>query len=480
MEKYSLRTQFVLTFVLILALSLAATAATYLAAVLGYAVLQQGRVLPANYYENQLPTIEQKLGALGAAVFDPASQAAVDALIPPEGMRYQVLDLDGKVLYGSETQALVNGRADLNARINTTFALNGSTYVRLAPLPGADGRIGGAAALVYPLSVTYRSAQDRVWMTLVFGGALLSPFAYILLFTSLLGRRFVRRITAPLDLLTEAAGKIRAHDLDFTISYRAPNELGRLCAAFDEMRLALSESLKAQWHMQQERIEMVEALAHDLKTPLSIVQGYTEALQAGGAARAERLEPYLAVIQENAGKAARQVAQLQYVADLEDAGFHVTPASLELPSFLGDKLDEYCLLARTTGVNVDLRLEDVRPLGGPVRVDREILERVLDNLVINAIHYTPAQGAVNIRVRLTPQRLACSVYDSGPGFSKKDLAHLFDRFYRGEAARPNENGHSGLGLSIARQLVERHGGQIRAANRPEGGACVSFEIALEP
>ncbi|WP_422448112.1 sensor histidine kinase [Thermoanaerobacterium sp. DL9XJH110] len=97
---------------------------------------------------------------------------------------------------------------------------------------------------------------------------------------------------------------------------------------------------------------------------------------------------------------------------------------------------------------------------------------------MNSIRYTPDSGRINMDVAIKDDRLYFRICDTGKGFSPKDLAHIFDRFYRGDDARRSEGGHMGLGLYIAGKLVEAHGGAIKAFNLPEGGACIAFDIAV--
>ncbi len=132
--------------------------------------------------------------------------------------------------------------------------------------------------------------------------ALFSPFLYIVGFTRWLSKRFVKNINQPLHLLIDASKKIKEKDLDFEIDYYSDNELGKLCSAFSEMKDELKGSLSAQWKMEQERVEMVEALAHDLKSPLSIILGYTDALIGNNTDDNEKLHRYLTVIRENTEK----------------------------------------------------------------------------------------------------------------------------------------------------------------------------------
>lgn len=125
--------------------------------------------------------------------------------------------------------------------------------------------------------MTFANSMGRLTFAVIVI-AMFSPFLYVIGFTIWLSKQFVKNINQPLHLLIDASKKIKEKDLDFEIDYYSDNELGKLCSAFSEMKDELKNSLSAQWKMEQERVEMVEALAHDLKSPLSIVLGYTDAL----------------------------------------------------------------------------------------------------------------------------------------------------------------------------------------------------------
>lgn len=157
--------------------------------------------------------------------------------------------------------------------------------------------------------------MGKLWIKPFLIAVLLSPFFYIILFTWLFAKRFAGHIGKLVNMLIEAAGKIKEKDLDFRLDYAADNELGRLCEAFDEMKNALKESLTTQWRAEQERQEMVAALAHDLQTPLSAILGYAEALLEGKEDR-QKGEKYLQVIKENANKGAKLIREMLYAESL--------------------------------------------------------------------------------------------------------------------------------------------------------------------
>lgn len=472
MNRRPLKTQFRLAFIIILS-SIVATVITYALAVLLFIHTENKLVYPANYYEKRLPDIEAYILQEKTSLLGPSARAALEAKIPDEGILYEVVDSEVKRLYGTLESVDVTAKEELVTRLNTTTTGTKGNYIRTVPVLGAQGTLEGAVFLSYSLSPTYVKDTGNWWLTLLFIGALFSPFIYILIFTLLFSRMFTDNINQPLQMLIEAAGKIKEKDLDFEITYRSDNELGRLCSAFTEMKDELSRSLSAQWRMEQERVEMVEALAHDLKAPLSIIRGYTEALMDSGTPDSGKLERYLAVIHDNAEKSSKLVHQLQYTSDLEKPGSTLNLDTFELFPFLEAKVEVYELKAKQRGLDMLFYRERADLV--TLYSEAEKLERILDNIVMNSMEYTPEGGRITLSVNVRNSRVQYIITDTGPGFSSRDLEKAAQRFYRGDEARGSKEGHSGLGLYIATQLAAKLGGWLKIGNSPGGGASVVFE-----
>jgi signal transduction histidine kinase len=477
LEHKPLKTQFAVSFAAIMAFSLLATIATYVAGFLLFVQLENKTVYPANYYEKQIPAIEAEVRKLGAVVLQSGQKAALERLIPEKGISYQVMLADGGPVYGTDSRRLVADRDAFYRMMNTSFRKDG-TYTRLVPVIEADGTIAGGVALTYTLTPQPVRESDRVWLVPLFVAVALSPFLYIALFTLLISRRLAAGIGKPLRLLMDAARKVKEQDLDFEIRYRADNELGKLCAGFEEMKNRLKESLMAQWRSEQERQEEVAALAHDLKTPLASILGYVDSLLEHEDLDRNQRETYLHVIRKNAEKSSELVRDMLYAAELEQADVGLDAAPVDLRAWLEQKRQSYEGMAKPKRIRLEA---NVGPDDGPAvcMLDAGKLERILDNIVSNSIRHTPEGGTVAIRAEIGPDRVRFTVRDTGEGFRGQDLNRLFRRFYRGDAARSSRNGHAGLGLYIAKKLVELHGGRIAASQAEGGGALVEFEIEVK-
>ncbi|ENY8539002.1 TPA: HAMP domain-containing histidine kinase [Clostridioides difficile] len=399
-----------------------------------------------------------------------SNEEGLKRTIRGDDMLYQVVDNNGNILYGTNPKKLFKTKEELfNNFINKTVRKGG--YIHTVPIKGDNGKIEGAVILFYQVKITFANSRGRFVFAVIIM-ALFSPFLYIVGFTRWLSKRFVKNINQPLHLLIDASKKIKEKDLDFEIDYYSDNELGKLCSAFSEMKDELKGSLSAQWKMEQERVEMVEALAHDLKSPLSIILGYTDALIGNNTDDNEKLHRYLTVIRENTEKSAALVQKMQYTSDLEKSNIQLNLVPINLPEFLRQKVQDYELQAHQKEVELILKMQG--NIQSPIQIDVDRLTRIFDNIISNSLQYTPSGGNISITVKDEKNCISYEICDSGRGFSSKDLKKALDKFYRGDEARQTKGGHSGLGLYIVKQLVEQLGGSVKIENSKSGGACVKF------
>ena len=330
--------------------------------------------------------------------------------------------------------------------------------------------------MFYQIKVTFAKNTGRLIFFIMILIALLSPFLYIVSFTLIFSRILAKKVNRPLQLLTDAAKKIKEKNLDFEIKYHSENELGSLCTAFSEMKDELRKSLSVQWEMEQERVEMIESLAHDLKSPLSIIMGYTDSLIDSNRNDNGKLYRYLSVIKKNAEKSTALVQQMQYTTDLEKSNVQLNLESVNLYEFLNQKVHDYELEASKKHIEFLLKIESDVPIN--VEIDKERIMRILDNIISNSLQYTPNNGTISITVTAEKNMIFYKICDSGCGFSSKDLKKAFDKFYRGDEARQTKGGHSGLGLYIVKKLLGQINGSIQIENTELGGACVIFSHGI--
>jgi signal transduction histidine kinase len=273
-----------------------------------------------------------------------------------------------------------------------------------------------------------------------------------------LGTSIARRI----DRLRSASTRLAGGDLGARAPDRGPRELADLGRSFNEMATNLEGLFDA-------RRELVAAASHDLRTPLASIGAMLEAIEDGLAEPAE----YLGPLQDQVRRLGGLVEDLFELARI-DAG----ALAHELRATQLAPLVESCLRgveaeARARNIRLERRIDVAAPA---VRCAPEQVERVLLNLLTNALRHTPSDGTVAVILESERDRVRVTVEDSGEGIPADAETRIFDRFWRGDSARTTADGGAGLGLAIARGLVEAQGGEIWAERREAGGARVSFTI----
>ena len=410
------------------------------------------------------------------ALLSQSSENRLRDIIQGAGLLYLVVDDNGNTLYGTSLMKPFESKEELFTDLVGQTVFRNGYYIYTVPIIDEIGEAQGAILLFYQIKVTFANNTGRLIFFIMILIALLSPFLYIVSFTLIFSRILAKKVNRPLQLLTDAAKKIKEKNLDFEIKYHSENELGSLCTAFSEMKDELRKSLSVQWEMEQERVEMIESLAHDLKSPLSIIMGYTDSLIDSNRNDNGKLYRYLSVIKKNAEKSTALVQQMQYTTDLEKSNVQLNLESVNLYEFLNQKVHDYELEASKKHIEFLLKIESDVPIN--VEIDKERIMRILDNIISNSLQYTPNNGTISITVTAEKNMIFYKICDSGCGFSSKDLKKAFDKFYRGDEARQTKGGHSGLGLYIVKKLLGQINGSIQIENTELGGACVIFSHGI--
>jgi signal transduction histidine kinase len=297
------------------------------------------------------------------------------------------------------------------------------------------------------------------------GGAVSGVLA--LLVASVLAYRLLR----PIEDLTRAAVKMTGGDLGQRVLVRGQDQVGTLGDAFNRMASSLQRA-------EQNRRVMTADIAHELRTPIAIQRAHLEALQDGVyPLTQENLQPIL----EQTNLLARLVDDLRTLA-LADAGeLRLERTPTDLAALACRVVDLFRPEAEARGLQLLIQCPPAEHFP-PVSVDPQRVEQILNNLVSNALRYTPEGGSISVDLRRTDKFVELSVADTGPGIPPEDLSRVFERFYRADRSRSREQGGTGLGLAIARQLALAHGGDLSAANRaggPAGGAIFTLRLPYQ-
>lgn len=298
------------------------------------------------------------------------------------------------------------------------------------------------------------------------------------LFVGLLaGLLFFRLLTRRLSRLTERVEAFEA-DVGTAVSAAgddgpvAGDDIDYLSARFDQMSQRIVAQLELLKDKDHQRRQLVAQVSHDLRTPLASIQGYLEALKL----KQDSLPPaeqrrFVAVALSESRRLARLVDELFELAALEAREKHARPEPFVMAELVHDVVQKHQPEAERAGV--PLRLGDMAPVRA--MADIALCERVLDNLIGNAIRHSPPGKAVTLSVRADTPGVSVSVLDDGPGIAPDQMDHIFEPFFQG-STRSQAGHHAGLGLAIAQRLAGLQEGRISVANRPEGGA--EFRIWL--
>ncbi len=284
---------------------------------------------------------------------------------------------------------------------------------------------------------------------------------------------YERELKKPIDTLASAAKKIGENDLDFTVDPPCQNELGQLCGVFEEMRSALYKNNMELWRASEERKRLNSAFSHDLRTPLTVLRGYTEMLEKylpDGKLSEEKTAEILKMMGGQIARLEHYTQQMSSVQKLEDIAPEPKDVSLKE---LGDSLFR---TASLVCADKELRFDFPHELDGKtISADMGLIMRVCENLLSNAVRY--AKSTVEVQVTLTGNKLSVTVSDDGIGFSPEALKSAAEPFFRGEKEANKE--HFGLGLYICKVLCEKCGGELTAANGERGGGRVTGTVAVQ-
>lgn len=286
----------------------------------------------------------------------------------------------------------------------------------------------------------------------LFYGVLIGAFMALLL-----GIILSRTLTRPIRELTQAAHAISQGDLAQQVTVRSQDELGELAQAFNKMSAELSRSINT-------RKQMTADIAHELRTPLSLILGHAEAVHDGVLPPTpENFE----IIREEATRLGHLVNDLRTLS-LADAGeLSMHTQIIEPDKLLNEVAALYQYRTQTKDISLKLNIAPSLPA---IEVDPGRMTQVLTNILDNALRHTPAGGQISLSAKRFGDQVELSVQDSGPGVPAENLERIFERFYRTDSARQREEGGSGLGLAIAKSIVQAHGGQVSAESDPAASA----------
>lgn len=396
----------------------------------------------------------------------------------PTAYRYLILNKDGYVLMtdleGTRLEdATEMARAALAANPGTVEIEGGGSGLTYAAFPLKGG---GACALI--------SEYLPQWVSRDLAGLLPNPQNLMLvgaaagsaLALALVARRASRVISRKMAPLAEAAGRVGAGELDFAVGSTNVREVNDVLAAMDAMRTSLAESLEARWAAERGQREQVASLAHDLKTPLTVLRANADFV-------AEELEDekdadLAAAARDIAGSVERLDGYVRLLIEASRGSGGAERAPMRPAELCEQVLAEAAQIARARGVTLDAATGPAVAGAPEAPLDRTSLARAAANLVVNAAEHARSRVAVSCDVE--GGHLVIEVSDDGPGFSPAALERGCERLFTDDSSRSSRDGgrHYGLGLHAASEAASAHGGSVSLANSPSGGAVATIAVPL--
>ena len=286
----------------------------------------------------------------------------------------------------------------------------------------------------------------------------------------LLTTRFAKKLRLQLVPLFEATSEVAKQNLDFEVGHSNIKEFEDVLISFSHMKESLKASLEQQWKAEQMQKEQIAALAHDLKTPLTVIQGNADLISETELDEEQRL--YTEYISSSS-------EQMQlYIRTLIDisratTGYQLHMEDIDLPAYVEQLRGQVAALCQTKKIGLQIEIES---LPAVLSADKLLMERAIMNVVNNALDYSPQGSHISILIAGDKRSLKISVTDAGPGFSQEDLLHAEEQFYMADRSR-SSNLHFGMVLFITKSIVRQHGGQLILSNSEKtGGAQVTILI----
>ena len=283
-----------------------------------------------------------------------------------------------------------------------------------------------------------------------------------------------KRVTGPLERLKHAVSEIREGNLDYELIVDGNDEFTELGAGFEQMRIRLKNTMKMQESAQSEHRSMMATITHDLQTPITSIMGYAEGILDGVADTKEKVNEYADVIRRKAQSLKTLAEDLSLLSRLDNAQLPLDKREVDLSALINKLVSEFYHNIPNVELDVQI-LSDIH-----AHIDEEKIARVMVNILENSVKYANPENTV-LRIRITfdrhEQSALLAISDNGIGISQEDLPHVFDQFYRADASRNRQTG-SGLGLSIARRLINLHDGSIWIMNNQESGITVSISLPI--
>ena len=302
-------------------------------------------------------------------------------------------------------------------------------------------------------------------LLLIFAALISASFGYIL----------ASSMTRSLWQLQKGAHDLAAGNFSTRVKLNETDELADVAEAFNMMADELQRSFARQKKLEQARRNLIAAVSHDLRTPLTSIRAMIEAMSDGVVTDPDTVKRYYFNIQSQTENLSNLINDLFELSKLESEQIQLRLEPVSLNDLLSEVVDSMQLQASKKNVSLKAIFCQDAPM---IMAEFDKIQRVVYNLIQNAIRHTPDNGMISLETKTVPQGIQVNVADTGEGIDPDDLPHIFEQFFRGEKSRSRETGGAGLGLAIAKRIIEAHNGQIWVNSQPSQGTRFSFVLPV--
>jgi two-component system, OmpR family, sensor kinase len=391
---------------------------------------------------------------------------------PPGKVKRQFVSLD-------PIKRLLSGRSSLPVLGDDPRDLHQEKIFSAAPIY-RGGRIEGYLYIILGSEAFETEAEMlqgsyilRLSIWAVAGGLLFALMAALLLFSRM--TRPLRQLAVHMENFRKGGFAEPPH-LPEGLRDLPDDEIARISSIFMQMAERISDQIKGLKEADRLRREFIANIAHDLRTPLTSLQGYLETLLMKlGRLTDDEQRNYLATAVKHSERLGKLVEALFELAKLDSPDVQIRPEPFSLDELIQDILQKFRLAADQKRVSLNMDIVNDLP---HVYADIGLIERVFENLIDNALRYTPAGGAIYIRADRDQDRVSVRVSDTGTGIAQDSIPHLFDRYYRGDRSRKDLNAGSGLGLIITKRILELHGSDVEVTSMVTSGTTFVFSLPV--
>lgn len=416
-------------------------------------LIQTNVILPANYYQKY---IEEKREELAKA-------KDVKSIIP-DAYRYVVYSLEGEMLEGNVSE---EKSQEIWKIYKDNKVSDGNYFCKVIQ------RENEICIIEYKLVAQFVSPILQKYIPNAEGFTTLMDILLFIIEVIIFSKSFSKRLSKEMKILKETTENIQMENLDFDIKYSKIFEVNEVLSALSKMKIELKESLNKQWKIEESQKEQIASLAHDIKTPLTILRGNAELLDELDLNSEERV--FVKNILNESMKMDSYIRSLIEIMKSKKE-FTFTKREINSQNFIHAIEEVVESIKREKYIQF---IKKVNEIPSKFIANEELIERSIINVISNAIDYTPINGQILFEVEAKNDLLRFIVEDSGRGFTDEELNYATEQFFQGDKSR-NSKSHYGMGLYIAKELLERHKGKLILENSETiGGAKVSLEIPID-